>query len=169
MSVWNKCCYNAPVMRRQGKVRAVTAKIIKFPGQRQRASEPAPSELAFGRTVLDVVISLVDGDPSHSRNASVRADDSLADLHGIIARLYGWDDAHNYYFSHGSCRYEDPLLFSTQDCLSARCRHIYCAADVPVGRLLAHSATPLYYMYNLTSGRELKISLDSAQVMEQFG
>ncbi|MEC4295397.1 IS1096 element passenger TnpR family protein [Adlercreutzia shanghongiae] len=147
----------------------MTAKIIKFPGQRPCAAEAASGELAFGGATFDVVIGLVDGDPSHLRNASVRADDSLADLHGVIMRLFGWDDAHNYYFSQGSCRYEDPLLFSTQDCLAARCRRIYCAADVPVGRVLARSAPPLFYMYNLTNGRELTISLDSAQAMEQFG
>ena len=50
------------------------------------------------------------------------ADETLADLHRLIIQHFGWDDAHNYFFSQGCDRYEDPLLFATQDRVSARCR-----------------------------------------------
>ncbi|MFR1168146.1 MAG: IS1096 element passenger TnpR family protein [Adlercreutzia equolifaciens] len=73
------------------------------------------------------------------------ADETLADLHRLIIQHFGWDDAHNYFFSQGCDRYEDPLLFATQDRVSARCRRIYCAADVPLSRVFSRPEAPLYY------------------------
>ena len=74
-------------------------------------------------------------DSSPQCSAFMSADETLADLHRLIIQHFGWDDAHNYFFSQGCDRYEDPLLFATQDRVSARCRRIYCAADVPLSRV----------------------------------
>lgn len=147
----------------------MTAKIIEFPGQWRGATEAAPGEGGLPRVVLKLVIGTTSRDSSPLDIVSVRAEDTLADLHQFIIQHFGWDDSHNYYFSQGSYRFEDPLLFAAQDRLSARCRRIYCAADVPLGLVFGRSGAPLYYMYNLTSGRELKITLDEAFSLELFG
>nr|WP_232325614.1 plasmid pRiA4b ORF-3 family protein [Adlercreutzia rubneri] len=97
------------------------------------------------------------------------ADETLADLHRLIIQHFGWDDAHNYFFSQGCDRYEDPLLFATQDRVSARCRRIYCAADVPLSRVFSRPEEPLYYTYALPNGRELKIVLDDTVALKLFG
>lgn len=75
----------------------------------------------------------------------------------------------NYFFSQGCDRYEDPLLFATQDRVSARCRRIYCAADVPLSRVFSRPEAPLYYTYALPNGRELKIVLDDTVALKLFG
>lgn len=41
--------------------------------------------------------------------AFMSADETLADLHRLIIQHFGWDDAHNYFFSQGCDRYEDPV------------------------------------------------------------
>ena len=97
------------------------------------------------------------------------ADETLADLHRLIIQHFGWDDAHNYFFSQGCDRYEDPLLFATQDRVSARRRRIYCAADVPLSHVFSRPEAPLYYTYALPNGRELKIVLDDTVALKLFG
>lgn len=114
-------------------------------------------------------MQLANGDPSFARRITVRSDASLVELHRHIAYLYGWDASHNFYFSHGSCRYEDPELFATQDSLSARCRKIYSAANVPIAHVLSESDVPLFYVCNLANWWELRISLIQNEALEQFG
>ncbi|MCI9261229.1 IS1096 element passenger TnpR family protein [uncultured Adlercreutzia sp.] len=144
----------------------MAAKIIKFPTDPSRGTNGTPRDEEDARSYLNVIIELVDTEPSLLRNASVRPDDSLADLHRVITELFGWNDAHNYFFSQGSCRYEDPSLFISQDRLSARCRKIYCADEVPVGRVLEQADKPLFYAYNLVNPWELRIHLDGRAVFE---
>lgn len=145
----------------------MAAKIIQFPGN---ACTTRPgSACASEETPLDLSIECVDADVPLVQTATVGAGDSLADLHRLITELFRWDDAHNYFFSHGSCRYEDPVLFRSQDRVSARCRRIYSAADVPVGAVLNPEAPPLFYVYNLAGGWELRISLADDVSLTQFG
>ena len=155
-------------MRRTRKARVVTAKIIEFPGQWWRAPEAAPCEEVFSNAALTLVIGPAD-DSSPQCSAFMSADETLADLHRLIIQHFGWDDAHNYFFSQGCDRYEDPLLFATQDRVSARCRRIYCAADVPLSRVFSRPEAPLYYTYALPNGRELKIVLDDTVALKLFG
>ena len=117
-------------------------------------------------TTINITVELVDTEPSVFRSASVCSDDSLADLHQVITELFGWSDAHNYFFSQGTCRYEDPLLYSSQDRLAARCRKIYSADDVPVSSVLAQADRPLFYVYNLVNCWELKIYLEDCAAVE---
>lgn len=149
------------------------AKIIEFPGQWRRIPEAIRRDGALPPTVLRLAIEPIDGSPhrpiSATISATIRGDSSLADLHRAITGLLGWDDSHNYFFSQGNCRYEDPLLFASHDPVSARCRRIYCAGDVPLELALEPSAAPLYYMYNLTCGYELKITLADAAAIKRFG
>ena len=141
-------------MRRTRKARVVTAKIIEFPGQWWRAPEAAPCEGVFSNAALTLVIGPAD-DSSPQCSAFMSADETLADLHRLI--------------SQGCDRYEDPLLFATQDRVSARCRRIYCAADVPLSRVFSRPEEPLYYTYALPNGRELKIVLDDTVALKLFG
>ena len=127
-------------MRRTRKARVVTAKIIEFPGQWWRAPEATPCEGVFSNAALTLVIG--------------PADDSSPQCSA---------------FSQGCDRYEDPLLFATQDRVSARCRRIYCAADVPLSRVFSRPEAPLYYTYALPNGRELKIVLDDTVALKLFG
>lgn len=144
----------------------MTAKIIKFPSDfASEATEPFAGE-GDGHSSLDIVIELANTEPSLFRNARVSADDSLADLHRVITGLFGWSGGHNYFFSQGSCRYEDPLLYGGQDQLCARYRKIYSAADVPVGSVLTGPDQPLFYVYNLVNCWELKIHLDGCAPFE---
>ena len=99
-------------MRRTRKARVVTAKIIEFPGQWWRAPEATPCEGVFSNAALTLVIEPAD-DSSPQCSAFMSADETLADLHRLIIQHFGWDDAHNYFFSQGCDRYEDPLLFAT--------------------------------------------------------
>lgn len=145
----------------------MVAKIIQFPGNGRGRDQEAARSVEGLR--LDLAIEPIDADPRLSQTVSVQASDSLADLHCLIARQFHWDDSHNYFFSHGSCRYEDPALFRSQDRLSARCRKIYSAAEAPLGAVLAADAPPLFYVYNLASSWELRISLVDAVPLEQFG
>lgn len=132
-------------MRRTRKARVVTAKIIEFPGQWWRAPK-RPCEGVFSNAALTLVIGPAD-DSSPQCSAFMSADETLADLHRLIIQHFGWDDAHNYFFSQGCDRYEDPLLFATQDRVSARCRRIYCAADVPLSRVFNRpEGTALLYL-----------------------
>ena len=98
----------------------MAAKIIRFPVD-PRTKAQGTGRATEGGASLDLVIELADTDPALFRCATVRADDSLADLHALIADLFGWDGAHNYFFSHGSNRYEDPALFRSRDPLISRC------------------------------------------------
>lgn len=118
-------------------------------------------------STVSITVELVDTEPSLFRSASVRADDSLADLHHVITQLFGWNDAHNYFFSQGTCRYEDPVLFGSQDRLAARCRKIYSADDVPVSSVLAQADRPLFYVYNLVNCWELKVYLEEGAALEE--
>lgn len=145
------------------------AKIIEFPGQWRCIPEATQRDGALMPPVLHLAIEPIADGPRRPISASARSDDSLADLHRAIIGLLGWDDSHNYFFSQGSCRYEDPLLFASHDPVSARCRRIYCAGDVSLGLALGQSAAPLYYVYNLTRGYELKITLADAAAIKQFG
>lgn len=147
----------------------MTVKIIEFPGQRRGSPKIATCEDAFMHSVLDLAVELADGSSPHLLSVSIQADQSLAELHRAITQLLGWDESHNYFFSQGCYRYEDPLLFGAQDQLLARCRRVYCAADVPAGLAFGQSSAPLYYLHNLTSSRELKITLSNAVAMKQFG
>lgn len=156
-------------MRRTRKARVVTAKIIEFPGQWRRTAEAAPCEGVFSNAALTLVIGPADNGSSPQCSASMSAEETLADLHRLIIQRFGWDDAHNYFFSQGCDRYEDPLLFATQDRVSAHCRRIYCAADVPLSRVFNCSGAPLYYTYALPNGRELKIVLDDTVALKLFG
>ena len=144
----------------------MTAKIIKFPTDPTSGANGAPCDEEDARSNLNVVIELVDTEPSLFRNACVCADDSLADLHQVITGLFGWSDAHNYFFSQGSCRYEDPILYVGQDRLAARYRKIYSAAEVPVGSVLGNADTPLFYVYNLVNCWELRIHLEERASLE---
>lgn len=144
----------------------MAAKIIKFPTDPRRGTNGTPHDEEDARSYLNVIVELVDTEPSLFRNASVRADDSLADLHRVITKLFGWNDAHNYFFSQGCCRYEDPALYLSQDQLSARSRKIYRADDVPVGSVLGRTDTPLFYAYNLVNSWELKIHLDDRALFD---
>ena len=155
-------------MRRTRKARVVTAKIIEFPGQWWRAPEATPCEGVFSNAALTLVIGPAD-DSSPQCSAFMSADETLADLHRLIIQHFGWDDAHNYFFSQGCDRYEDPLLFATQDRVSARCRRIYCAADVPLSRVFNRPEAPLDYTDALPNGRELKIVLDDTVALKLFG
>ncbi len=145
----------------------MAAKIIPFPGNARASMRGA--QRANERERLDIAIELVDTAPTLPYRASLSANDTLADLHRLITGLFRWDGDHNYFFSHGSCRYEDPVLFRSQDRIAARCRKIYCAADVPVGAVLGAGSPPLFYMYNLTCGWELRISRADDITLEQFG
>lgn len=146
----------------------MAAKIIKFPVD-PRTGAHGTARTVEGGAPLDLVIELIDTEPAHVRRACVHPGDSLADLHRAIAELFGWDGTHNYFFSHGSNRYEDPELFRANDRLSARCRKIYPAAEVPVGNVLADRQAPLFYTYNLGNCWELRISLCDEVPLEQFG
>ena len=147
----------------------MTAKIIPFPLERVRRREATPCEDRLAHTPLDLEIGPVGADSAFARHATVHADDSLADLHELIAQLFGWDGSHNYFFSHGTCRYEDPILFGSQDRLAARCRKVYSAADTCVGTVLERTDAPLFYAYNLTAGWELRINVREDAAIEQFG
>lgn len=145
----------------------MAAKIIQFPG-----TAPAPASAAPRRdegAPFELAIEIVDTDPARLHRASVGAGGTLADLHRAITRLFRWDETHNYFFSHGSCRYEDPALFRAQDRLTARCRKIYSAADVPVSAVLRPDGPPLFYVYNLANCWELRISLADDVPLKQFG
>lgn len=146
----------------------MAAKIIKFPIDPRIKAQGAPRTTEKS-VPLDLAIELIDTEPALLRNARVHSDDSLADLHQVIAGLFGWDGTHNYFFSHGSNRYEDPELFRINDSVSARCRKIYRACDVPVGTILTDRNAPLFYIYNLGNCWELRISLCNEMSLEQFG
>lgn len=146
----------------------MTAKIIPFPLDGCPAL-PSVSRQDDGGAPINLIIELVGTNLTPLRGVSVRADDSLADLHAAIIRHLRWDGTHNYFFTHGSCRYEDPELFRAQDALTARCRKIYSAAEVPVGAVLGASSTPLFYVYNLACGREMRISASDEVPLKQFG
>lgn len=145
----------------------MVAKIIQFPGS-ERGRDQGTARPVEGLR-FDLAVELINADPRLSQTISAHANDSLADLHCLIARQFHWDESHNYFFSHGSCRYEDPVLFRSQDRLSARCRKIYSAAEVPLSAVLAPDTAPLFYVYNLASSWELRISLVDAVPLEQFG
>lgn len=147
----------------------MAAKIIPFPGSAAPARRQRLADTAGPHSTLDICIQFTGAPTALKRNASVHADDTLADLHRLITHLLGWDETHNYFFSHGSCRYEDPELFRTQDMLGARCRKIYSAADVTLGHLLATSDAPLHYVCNLVNCWELTISVAQPAAWEQFG
>lgn len=146
----------------------MAAKIIRFPVD-PRTKAQGTGRATEGGASLDLVIELADTDPALFRCATVRADDSLADLHALIADLFGWDGAHNYFFSHGSNRYEDPALFRSRDPLISRCLKLYSAADVPLGNVLDGTEAPLFYAYNLGNCWELRISVRKDVALEQFG
>lgn len=146
----------------------MAATIFRFPtNPRTRTREK--SRAAEGGTLLELVIELADTQPATVRHACVHRDDSLAEVHRTIAELFGWDGAHNYFFSHGSNRYEDPAMFAGIDPVSARCRKIYSAADVPAGNVLGKGQAPLFYAYDLGSCWEMRISLCEEVPLEQFG
>ena len=148
----------------------MTAKIIPFPLERVgRRETDLREERGSDHAPLDLEISPVGADGACARRATVHADDSLADLHELIAELFGWDGSHNYFFSHGSCRYEDPILFGSQDCLAARCRKVYNAADTCLGAVLERADAPLFYAYNLTADWELRIAVCEDAAIKQFG
>lgn len=146
----------------------MAAKIIKFPVDPRIKAQGTP-RAAEKSIPLDLAIELIGTKPALLRNARVYSDDSLADLHQVIAGLFGWDGSHNYFFSHGSNRYEDPELFRINDSTAARCRKIYRACDVPVGNVLIDRDAPLFYIYNLGNCWELRISLCNEASLKQFG
>lgn len=148
----------------------MTAKIIPFPaGCHTIAQETAQSLKDDAAIVL--VVELVDPDPAHAQThaLTMQPDASLADLHREIARRFDWDTTHNYFFSYGSCRFEDPELFRGHDRLSARCRKIYSASEAPLGRVLGARDDTLFYVCDLTRGWEVRISRETCSPLAQFG
>ncbi|MEB1814576.1 IS1096 element passenger TnpR family protein [Adlercreutzia mucosicola] len=146
----------------------MAAKIIPFPADARPAAQGAP-RITDGGAAWSLIVELVHREHTPARSATVQPDASLADLHRILARLFSWDASHNYFFSYGSCRFEDPELFAGHDRLSAQCRKIYSAADVPVSAVLTHKTDALFYVYDLVNTWELRISRDHAVPLEQFG
>lgn len=146
----------------------MAAKIIPFPIDAPEAAQGTP-RATDGDAALDVVIELVSTDTPRTHTATVRAAASLADVHRLIARLFGWDATHNYFFSYGSCRFEDPELFRSHDRVSARCRKIYSAADIPVGDVLKNDTDALFYVYDLVNCWEVRISRAACAQRKQFG
>lgn len=146
----------------------MAAKIIPFPTDSRVAAQGTP-RATDGDAALDLVIELVDAEPPLTHTVSVHAATSLADVHLLITRLFGWDNAHNYFFSYGSCRFEDPELFRSHDRLSARCRKIYSAADIPLGDVLGNGADSLFYVYDLVNCWEVRISRAVPAQWRQFG
>lgn len=146
----------------------MAATIFRFPVD-PRTRAHGESRAAEGGTLLDLAIELVDTQPALVRRARVHRDASLAEVHRTIAELFGWDEAHNYFFSHGSNRYEDPAMFAAIDPVSARCRKIYSADDVPAGNVLGEGQAPLFYAYDLGNCWEMRISLCEGVSLEQFG
>lgn len=147
----------------------MTAKIIPFPLERVRRGEANLREGHVAHAPLDVEIGPVGADSAFTRCATVHADDTLADLHELIIGLFGWDNTHNYFFSHGTYRYEDPILFGSQDRIAARCRKVYSATEVCLGTVLERTDAPLFYAYNLTAGWELRITVREDAAIKQFG
>ena len=133
----------------------MAAKIIKCPVDPRIKAQGTP-RAAEKSIPLDLAIELIDTKPALLRNARVYSDDSLADLHQVIAGLF-------------SNRYEDPELFRINDSTAARCRKIYRACDVPVGNVLIDRDAPLFYIYNLGNCWELRISLCNEASLKQFG
>lgn len=146
----------------------MAAKIIEFPIDARTRAQGKP-RTTEGETTLDLLIEPIDGVMHTLLNVRVRRDASLAELHRIITKLFGWDDTHNYFFSYGCRRFEDPELFRSHDRLSARCRKIYSAADAPVGSVLGDGTDTLFYVCNLTRGWELRISRQTCDPVAQFG
>lgn len=146
----------------------MAATIIKFPVD-PRTRAQGDSRIAERGVLLELAIELADTQPTLVRQARVPSDASLAEVHRAIAELFGWDEAHNYFFSHGSNRYEDPAMFAGIDPISARCRKIYSAADVPADNVLGEGQAPLFYTYNLGNCWEMRITLHDDVSLEQFG
>lgn len=146
----------------------MAAKIIKFPVD-ARTRVPGEPRTTEGGTALDLLIEPIDVDACALLNVRIRHDASLAELHRIITGLFGWDDSHNYFFSYGSRRFEDPELFRGHDRVSARCRKIYSAADAPIGSVLGEGTDALFYVCGLVRGWELRISRQACDSVAQFG
>lgn len=146
----------------------MAATIFRFPVD-PRTRARGESHVTEGGALLELAIELADTQPVTVRRAHVRHDASLAEVHRTIAELFGWDGAHNYFFSHGSNRYEDPAMFADIDPVSARCRKIYSAADVPAGNVLGKDQAPLFYAYDLGNCWEMRISLCEEVPLKQFG
>ncbi|MEC4176771.1 hypothetical protein VIN30_09970 [Adlercreutzia sp. R7] len=148
----------------------MAAKIIPFPAD-CRAAAQGTARSSEGDANIALVVELVDPDPSRARThaIAVQPDASLADLHREITRHFDWDATHNYFFSYGSCRFEDPELFRGHDHLSARCRKIYSAAEASIGRVLGARDDTLFYVYDLVHGWEVRISRKACSSLAQFG
>lgn len=147
----------------------MTAKIIQFPGDCCVGSAlPAP-EIRAGQESLVVSLHPLGFRSNQPRTVSLAFGSTLADLHRAIVRNFRWEDAHNYFFSQGNCRFEDPLLFAGQDCIAARMRRVQSAADISAESVLTPGAPPLYYMYNLALGRELAINLAEEAMLKAHG
>ena len=68
----------------------MAAKIVPFPTD-SRAAAPGALRAADGDAVLDLVIEFVNTDPPRTRTVSARTSASLAEVHLLIARLFGWE------------------------------------------------------------------------------
>lgn len=147
----------------------MTAKIIQFPLDRVGKREASLPAETVARRLVEIEIGPAARPGAPTRRTSVFSDDTLADLHEAITGLFGWDEAHNYFFSQGCSRYEDPILFASQDRVTARCRKIYSAAETPVGAVMLLEGAPLFYVYNLTAGCELRIALLEDVAAESVG
>jgi hypothetical protein len=138
----------------------MTAKIIKFPSCGTSKEAYTFDDYPL-QSSLSICIEPILSNTSPERTVILPSDGTLADLHELIALEYGWDDEHNYFFSQGSYRYEDPELFYVLDRITTRCQLIYSADRVPAGVVLFQTDMPLYYVYNLTNNWEVRIKVAS--------